>query len=92
LLLTGKAGEARKGTEMTIYETEFKGTFITVYKNQGGLDMVLTYPEDQVIEDVVNTDELFNRVFDGLQAGETLARAIRKTSAVIVRVKERVEA
>jgi hypothetical protein len=77
---------------MTVYETEFKGTFIKVWKDNNGLDMTLTYPEDQVIEDVVNIDELFNRVFDGLEAGETLARAIRKTSAVIVRVKERVEA
>jgi hypothetical protein len=77
---------------MTFYETEFKGTFITVWHNHGGLDMTLTYPEDQVIEDVVNTDELYNRVFDSIQAGETLARSIRKTSAVIVRVKERVEA
>jgi hypothetical protein len=77
---------------MNIYETEFKGTFITVWFNHGGLDMALTYPETQVIEDVVNTDELYNRVFDSIQAGETLVRAIRKTSAVIVRVKERVDA
>ena len=77
---------------MTRYETEFKGTFITVWKDNDGLDMTLTYPEDQVIEDVVNTDELYSRVFDSIEAGETLARAIRKTSAVIVRVKERVGA
>ena len=77
---------------MTFYEAEFKGTFITVWKDNDGLDMTLTYPEDQVIEDVVNTDELYSRVFDSIEAGETLARAIRKTSAVIVRVKERVGA
>jgi len=77
---------------MKSYETEFKGTFITVRKDAYGLDAVLTYPEDQTIEDVLNTDELFSRVFDSIEAGETLARAIRLTSAVIVRVKEGVEA
>lgn len=92
LELTGKAGEEEKETEMTTYETEYKGTFITVIKDVHGVDMVLTYPETQVLEDVVNTDELFQRVFDSIVSGETLARAIRKTSAVIIRVKERVGA
>jgi hypothetical protein len=77
---------------MKSYETEFKGTFITVRKDAYGLDAVLTYPEAQTIQDVVNTDELFSRVFDSIEAGETLARAIRLTSAVIVRVREGVEA
>jgi hypothetical protein len=78
---------------MKNYETEFKGTFITVIKDAYGLDAVLTYPElGFEISDQENTDELFSRVFDSIQAGETLARAIRLTSAVIVRVKEGVEA
>jgi hypothetical protein len=78
---------------MKSYETEFKGTFITVIKDAYGLDAVLTYPElGFEISDQENTDELFSRIFDSIQAGETLARAIRLTSAVIVRVKEGVEA
>jgi hypothetical protein len=93
LVLTGKAGEEEKETEMKSYETEFKGTFITVRKDAYGLDAVLTYPElGFEISDQENTDELFSRVFDSIEAGETLARAIRLTSAVIVRVKERVGA
>jgi hypothetical protein len=78
---------------MIRYETEYKGTFITVIKDEAGVDMFLTYPElDPNTEDVQNADELFNRVFDAIVSGETLARAIRLTSAVIVRVKEGVEA
>jgi hypothetical protein len=78
---------------MKSYETEFKGTFITVRKDAYGLDAVLTYPDAGFeISDQENTDKLFSRVFDSIEAGETLARAIRKTSAVIVRVKEGVEA
>ena len=76
---------------MNSYETEFNGTFITVWKNLGGLDMALTYPDGEwTIEDQANVDELFNKVFDSIEAGETLTRAIRLTSAVIVRVKKAV--
>jgi hypothetical protein len=53
--------------------------------------MALTYPDgDWTIEDQANVDELFNKVFDSIEAGETLARAIRLTSAVIVRVRKAV--
>jgi hypothetical protein len=78
---------------MTKYETEYKGTFITVIKDVGGVDLLLTYPElDSNTQDTQNADELFNRIFDAIVSGETLVRAIRKTSAVIIRVKEGVEA
>ena len=78
---------------MKKYEVEFKGTFISVIKNMDGLDMFLTYPDaDWDLADQENTDELFNQVFDFIQYGETLARAIRHTSAVIIRVREGVEA
>jgi hypothetical protein len=78
---------------MTKYETEYKGTFITVIKDVGGVDLLLTYPElDSNTQDTQNADELFNRIFDAIVSGETLVRAIRKTSAVIIRVKEGVDA
>ena len=93
MVTTGKAGEKEKETEMTKYETEYKGTFISVIKDDSGVDLVLTYPElDPNTEDTQNADELFNRIFDAIVSGETLVRAIRKTSAVIIRVKEGVEA
>ena len=78
---------------MIRYETEYKGTFITVIKDAGGVDLLLTYPElDSNTQDTQNADELFNRIFDAIVSGETLVRAIRKTSAVIIRVKEGVDA
>jgi hypothetical protein len=78
---------------MKIYETEYKGTFITVSFGTEGLDAVLTYPEcSWNIEAVKNVDELFSLVFKGFEAGKTIAQSIRETSAVIMTAKTLVTA